>query len=334
MYRKDGTEDLEFRLLHVYYSAKRAFNRGMADDAPIMDAARPQLMPPPVLSRSKTLTTTTATSNAVASTLRPPTRMESTSNLHSFCTSPVRFDGDLAGPSPSRSVQPMSAPPSFFISPHPESFLAPPAFCSFPDPALLTPSPFRDATGNKENDGMPPMSDIDTTPEAHTASNLPPSCTKDDTFSCDLSSGFCSLPDDPFLGGMMMSSTMDTGMAMTMMGSENDPVAMSHSFPFPPLLPPPPPPPPAQESELRLAARLEAIHKTIVHDLILPITTPEEQAALTRVLKEWAERVARDPLLQHSSRDTTNQNHHTSRGYGEASDERDLVYEASNMCSV
>jgi len=122
MYGADGKEDLEFRLLHVYFSAKRAVNKGVSIPEEEMVAASPA-------KRTK------------RSPMRSPLRMVASPQKHlqqspaittssvsqsSLCSSPLSFD-ILPPPSPGQKAalqhMPCLEQYSNFVSPPNDMFL-------------------------------------------------------------------------------------------------------------------------------------------------------------------------------------------------------------------
>lgn len=168
MYRNDGKEDLEYRLLHVYYSAKRAVNRGMTVDAvlssPAKRAKRLSLSSPSTASRS----------GRSESTLPSPPVMYNHHHHH--------HGWDVFPPSP------------HFHQPPPleDSFHSPPGdgLSRFHplDPAMPTPSPFR-----YQNIRHSPLR----------RSHEDDACSRStDPFPCDFDASVHSMEDmwnDPFL---------------------------------------------------------------------------------------------------------------------------------------
>lgn len=108
MYGEDGKENLEYRLLHVYFSAKRAVNRGMKDKTPQSTPKKRAKRTPPRVPKPQEYLTPPSP---------PPLPPRPLSYLSPEpareCSSPLSFE--VTPPSP--TISPM-AYKSNFVSPH------------------------------------------------------------------------------------------------------------------------------------------------------------------------------------------------------------------------
>jgi hypothetical protein len=141
MYGADGREDQEYRLLHVYFSAKRAVNRGMSVEGDFL----PMESPTKRAKRSPTRNEPDLPFFRNVRHQQSPAITASSVSHSSFCGSPLSFD--TLPPSPThasyeyehllRSTPPPFVTPMFRRSPL-DPLDAPSGF--------LTPSPFRPAS--------------------------------------------------------------------------------------------------------------------------------------------------------------------------------------------
>jgi hypothetical protein len=290
MYNADGKEDEEFRLLHVYFSHKRAVNKGViVPEAELAAAAAAYSM-----IRSPARGNSTKKRQAAHQLTSPPRRQSvhhrqhphlhnqskqspaitssTTSSLNSspsLCSSPLSFD-TMMPTSPARGFTTNTGASSLPLDLFRGNF-------HLPDAALLTPSPFRRgkllSNYNNSSDSF------------HSIQQSPVITTRD------------LEEDDPFFASDMdvsmqeMDSYWDDPMLTMLDPSPEDVHSTMDDTDSPTLF--------TNNSTktsaiLSLAHSLDGVHDTIRKSIFA--ADHAEQPALVGLVAAWARRVAKDPL--------------------------------------
>lgn len=170
MYGADGKEDVEFRLLHVYYSAKRAVNKGLSEEdyTPSTPVKRPKIShtTPSSCYRSPTTSPyhTRKASALYATDEGTPVQDLLCTSRPSLCNSPLSFDIFSPGRDQFHFVSPdFRHDPELFTPPRsvaPSPRMTPRAsfFEEFPssmEPFDLDSSPFPDWESNTHDNNHP-----------------------------------------------------------------------------------------------------------------------------------------------------------------------------------
>jgi len=329
MFGTDGKEDLEFRILHVYLSAKRAINKGVTIPQEELDAAA--AVHPVPNNRTPNRSPANKKRQAFHHLASPPhqrprhqyinnpqspaitTSSINSATMSSLCSSPLSFDM-LLPPSPAACSSLMAASP-----------FEPPTV-SPPDPfrrnslpgefTLMTPSPFRRgppqmlqsgshnyhnyySNTNQHSIRQSPvvthgLDDNDNADDAtYDASNNESSM---EHLSYDMDSSLQEIDsywNDPLLTTIMLKPSLDVPSITT---TTAEAIAAT----------------PATNLQ-SLTTSLEGVQETIRESILA--AEPRDQAALVSLVAAWARRVATDPLeidyparqraLRHSSSNIT-----------------------------
>jgi hypothetical protein len=302
MFNADGKEDEEFRLLHVYFSHKRAVNKGVFIPAAELAAAAAAAAAFPIRrspARSPTKGKNTRKRQAAHQLTSPPRRQSlhhrqhqhlhnhpkqssaitsSTASLNSspsLCSSPLSFD-TLMPTSPARGLTTATGasllPPDLFR----RSF-------QLPDAALLTPSPYRGRGKllSNYNNSSGSYHSIQQSQLA-TSRDLEEEVSKesmDPFFASDMDASLQEIDcyfDDPMLNMLDPSledvHTMYATDAPSLFTNDSTKTSVSRS----------------------LAHSLNGVHDTIRKSILA--ADHAEQSALVGLVAAWARRVAKDPL--------------------------------------
>jgi hypothetical protein len=296
MYDPDGNENLDFRLLHVYFSAKRAVNKGnkipeaelaaAAAANPLRSPARGnkkrkaanQLMSPP---RRQPLHTHRQQLHPDHPNQSPAITASSFNSSSSLCSSPLSFDV-LMPPSPARGL---TIGASTFLDA--ANAVSPPDpfrrhFHPIPDAALLTPSPFRRGQQQMLNNYS---NSNNSSGSIHSILQSPVETTRggeedeskefvDPFFSSDMDTSLLEIDcywNDPLLNTIMLKPSLD--------------FPSTHASDAPTTT----------AAGLRsLAHSLEGVQDSIRKSILA--ADHAQQPALVSLVAAWARRVAKDPL--------------------------------------
>jgi hypothetical protein len=303
MYGTDGKEDLEFRLLHVYFSAKRAINKGVIIPAAELAAAAAaaNLIRSP--NRGTPNKKKRQASNQLTSPPRrkallphmhqqrqqqhrqyphphakqsPATTASSFNSSSSLCTSPLSFDPFMPTSPPVRGLATgtpgsSSLPPDLFRH----------HFHPVPDAALLTPSPFR--RGPQQHQQV--LSSRSNHSIRHSPVVTSRGAEEDLFFASDMDSPLQELDsywNDPFLNTMMLQPSLEVTMHSAADTAADAPTLLTHNS--------------TKTTTVidRLALSLDGVHDTIRESILA--AGHAEQPALVSLVATWARRVATDPL--------------------------------------
>ena len=296
MYGANGKEDKEYRLLHVYFSVKRAVNKGISvpdqDVSSAESASLPLSMqgspPPKRLKRYPHFQSpprmTIQGGHNPRSPFNPCASITTASSAKSpsICNSPLSFDG-FPPPSPGANFNHF---PHFensnFVSPNNDPFRRCHYHPASPEANLPTPSPFR----------RPP-------PVAHhniQQSPLQRNLLKDDTSDLfpleDMGATWHEIDsywNDPLLS-IMLKPSQDPD--VDSIHQDNPETTSPSKSPNSSLVQPRSSN--AATTISNFTMRLETLHETIRERIL---AAPEsEQAALVKLLTSWAAEVAKDPL--------------------------------------
>jgi hypothetical protein len=265
---RDGVEDQNYRLLHVYFSTKRANNRGVSvpDDEEASSSRSSARSRAP--KRSKKITSPPRNVYPVnnrASFFASPTMTAVSTTSPSLHDSPLRFD-DLSPP----SLGPFGN--SHFVTPNSDPF----RHCEHSDKvSMLTPSPFRPKLPVAQHN-------ISQSPLYRSAFKNDDS----DPFLFDITTSWHEIDsfwNDPLLD-IMLKPSQDYGIDRLQVSSSSSSLSPLTSKQE------------TSEQTQSFSARLEILTHTL-HERIL--TAPvEEHSALVTQLKTWASALAQDPFSE------------------------------------
>jgi hypothetical protein len=304
MYGTDGKEDKEFRLLHVYFSHKRAINKGVIiPEAELASVAAansmirsPSRSPARGANRKKRRVTHQLTSPPRRQSLHHHQQLKQQLQQHhshhhpkqsittsptsssnsspSLCSSPLSFD-TLMPTSPARGLTTATGtslfPPDLFRR----------HFHPVPDAALLTPSPFRRGkllSSYNNSSGSGSFHSIQHSPvaRARAVEEDESKGSVDPFLSSDMDASLQEIDtywDDPLLKSTMLEPSLDVHTEAPSFFRNNS----------------------TKPTVLRsLAHSLNGVHGTIRESIFSADHT--EQPALVSLVAAWARRVAKDPL--------------------------------------
>lgn len=307
MYRNDGKEDLTYRLLHVYYSAKRAVNKGVG-----ADEASP----------------VTTESPAKRSKIGSPGRSDINQNSRPFrLTSPPRQYHHLKSPaitattvnSPSTTCHsplsftgfpPLSPARSFHSLPHyleSQNFISP---------------PYDEHGASFRNASTPTFSSSRTHHPSHSPLHHHDNDTlnEDDRYQREEEEEDSHDTDrvllDPLPYDMESSSQFDVGWANHISNIVLKPSVDGSAWSGPTAS--------SLDVQYHLSLRLEAVHESLCNAIMASNGTLEQQCSLVNLLASWARRVATDPLTSlrpSSSSDGGSRHNETTLNFSNESDD-------------
>ncbi|GKY93081.1 hypothetical protein MPSEU_000276400 [Mayamaea pseudoterrestris] len=303
MYNTNGKEDTEFRLLHVYYSAKRAVNKGFKPDkllsatfaSPLKRVKRESLWspldngsPPPTLSSPSSRLLSSPGSFATKSNRSSLSYRSSLTSEEPSCPSPPLCLEAFFPPSPGTVHRKPSLDNSNFVSPVNDNFYRRnpfhPATLEQGHHPMILPGPY---TFHQPSDVALAARNRLPLPQFHVSRRPSPKVTDNsedfshhrqcglDPFPCDMSSSLHDMDsvawnNDHINDSLLAMDAKPVNVKPTQRNDTDDNVAQN------------------------LMSRLGVFHEH-ARDSILSAPQPE-QASLTNVYANWALHISRDPL--------------------------------------